>query len=81
MACNEKGNDLSGETERFQVQLVVKNPPVNARDSRDTGLIPGLGRSPGVRIDIRSSILAWETLRTEQPGRLQSMGLQRIGCD
>ena len=27
--------------------LVVKNPPANARDVRDTGLIPELGRSPG----------------------------------
>ena len=27
--------------------LVVKNPPVNAGDIRDAGLIPGLGRSPG----------------------------------
>ena len=26
---------------------VVKNPPANAGDIRDMGLIPGLGRSPG----------------------------------
>ena len=26
---------------------VVKNPPANAGDVRDMGLIPGLGRSPG----------------------------------
>ena len=26
---------------------VVKNLPANAGDVRDTGLIPGLGRSPG----------------------------------
>ena len=31
-----------------QVALVVKNPPANAGDARDMGLIPGLGRSPGV---------------------------------
>ena len=30
-----------------QVALVVKNPPTNAGDRRDTGSIPGLGRSPG----------------------------------
>ena len=29
------------------VALVVKNLPANARDIRDAGLIPGLGRSPG----------------------------------
>ena len=27
--------------------LVVKNPPANSGDIRDTGLIPGSGRSPG----------------------------------
>ena len=28
-----------------------------------------------------SSILAWEIPWTEEPGGLQSMGSQRIGCD
>ena len=27
--------------------LVVKNPPPSAEHVKDTGLIPGLGRSPG----------------------------------
>ena len=27
---------------------MVKNPPANAGDTRDVGLIPGSGRSPGV---------------------------------
>ena len=27
--------------------LEVKNLPANARDIRDTGLIPGMGRPPG----------------------------------
>ena len=26
---------------------MVKNPPADVKDMRDTGLIPGLGRSPG----------------------------------
>ena len=30
-----------------QVALVVKKPPANAEDIRDTGSIPGSGRSPG----------------------------------
>ena len=30
-----------------QVTLVVKKPPANAGDIRDSGSIPGLGRSPG----------------------------------
>ena len=32
----------------FQVVLEVKNLPANAGDERDTGPIPGSGRSPGV---------------------------------
>ena len=28
-----------------------------------------------------SSILAWKILWTEEPGRLQSIGLQRVGHD
>ena len=39
--------------------LVVKNPPGNARDIRDEGLIPGLGRSPGEGNSNPSSILPW----------------------
>ena len=31
-----------------QVVLVVKNLPASAGDAGDMGLIPGLGRSPGV---------------------------------
>ena len=31
------------------------------------------------RIAIHSSILAWKIPRTEEPGRLQFMGLQRLG--
>ena len=35
------------EEQASQVVLVVKNPPANMGDIRDTGSIPGLGRSPG----------------------------------
>ena len=31
----------------FPGGAVVKNPPANAKGARDTGSIPGLGRSPG----------------------------------
>ena len=31
----------------FQMVLVVKNPPANAREARDIGSISRLGRSPG----------------------------------
>ena len=39
---------------------MVKNPPANAGDTRDMGLTPGSGRSPGVGTGICSSILAWK---------------------
>ena len=32
-----------------QVVLLVKNPPADAGDVTDTGLVPGSGRSPGGR--------------------------------
>ena len=35
-------------TQGFPGGSVVKNLPANAGDSRDMGLIPGWGRSPGV---------------------------------
>ena len=61
---------------------MVKNPPATARDAGDTGLIPELERSPGGgEMATHSSVLAWETPWTEEPGRLQSMGSQRVGHD
>ena len=47
----------------------------------DLGLTSGSGRSPGKETATHSSILAWEIPRTEEPGGLQSMGLQRVGHD
>ena len=44
-------------------------------------LIPGLERSPGRGNGNHSSIVAWEISRTEEPGGLQSIGLQRVGHD
>ena len=47
----------------------------------DLGLIPGLERSPGKEIATHSSSLAWKIPWMEEPGRLQSMELQRAGHD
>ena len=38
---------LSRTLQSYSVTQTVKNLPANAGDVRDTGLIPGLGRSPG----------------------------------
>ena len=54
---------------------VVKNLSANARDA---GSIPGSGRSPEKEMATHLSILAWEMPGTEEPGRLQSMWLQRV---
>ena len=53
--------------------LVVKNVLANVGDLRGEDLIPRLGRSPG------GGKLAWRILWTEEPGRLPSIGLQRVG--
>ena len=45
------------------------------------GSIPGLGRSPEKGMATHSSILAWRTPWAEEPGGLQSMGLQRARHD
>ena len=55
---------------------VTKKPPLSAGDARDTVSVPGLGRSLGG--GTHSSTLAWKIPWTEEPGRLQSMGPQRV---
>ena len=47
----------------------------------DLGLIPGLGRSPGEEMAIHFCIFAWKIPWMEESGRLQSIGLQRVGHD
>ena len=100
-----------------QGALVVKNPPANARDVRDTASIPRSGRSPGGgngnalqysclgkpmdrgawQVTVlgsqrfghnwskimapHSGTLSWKIPWTEEPGRLQSVGLLRVGPD
>ena len=61
-----------------QVVLVVKSLPANAGDLRDVGSIPGLERSPGRGPSTHSSVLPWRIPGTEEPGGLQSTGLQRV---
>ena len=47
----------------------------------DPGLISGLGRSLEKKMATHSTIFAWEISWTEEPDRLQSMGLQIVGHD
>ena len=45
------------------------------------GLIPGMEDLLEKRMATHSSILAWRIPWTQDPGRLQSMGLKRVGHD
>ena len=57
----------------------VKNPPVIQGDTGNTGSIPGLEDPLEEEMATHSSILAWEILWTEEPGRLPSIGLWGVG--
>ena len=61
--------------------LVVKNLPASAGDIRDKGLIPGREDPLEKGMAVHSSVLAWRIPWTEEPGGLQSMGLQRDWSD
>ena len=65
-----------GRERASQVALVVKNPPANAVYARDTNLSPESERSL-----THSSVLAWRSPWTEEPGGLQSMGSPRVRHD
>ena len=64
-----------------QVALVVKDLAANAGDTSGVGSVPGSGRSPAEGNGTHSSILAWRIPWTEDPGGLQSLGLQSVGHD
>ena len=53
----------------------------SAYNAGDLGSIPGSGRSPGKGNSNLLSILAWKIPWAVEPGRLQSMGSQRVGHD
>ena len=57
---------------------MVKNLPANAGD---TDLFPELEDLLEKEMATDSSILAWKTPYTEEPGGLQSMGSQRVRHD
>ena len=61
--------------------LVAQTVKASAYNVGDPGSIPGLGRSPregnGDPLQCSCLKIPW----TEEPGRLQSMGSQRVGHD
>ena len=60
---------------------MVKNPPANAGNVRHAVQSLGLEDPLEEGMATHSSILAWRIPWTEEPGRLQSIGSQRVGHD
>ena len=60
------------------VAQTVKNPPA-MQETRIRSL--GQEDPPDKEMAAHSNILAWEIPWTEELGRLQAMGLQRVGHD
>ena len=67
--------------------LVVKNPPANTGDPRDTGSILGLGRSPGVGNGnpLQYSCLenymdrgAWQVIVIQKPRVIQTSQVAQV---
>jgi len=63
----------------FPGDLLVKNLPANAEQMQ----VQSLGREDLLQKEMatHSSMLTWEVPWTEEPGRLPSMGSQRVGHD
>jgi len=64
-----------------QVALLVKNPPADAGDPSDSGWSLGQEDLLEEGMATHSSILVWRIPWTQEPGGLQSIGLQRVRHD
>ena len=60
---------------------VGKESTCNVGDTGDLGLIPGSGRSPGGGNGNPLQHSCLKTTRTDEPGEVQFMRLQRIRCN
>ena len=66
----------------LMVELVVKNPPTNAGDNKRLGFDSWVGKIPWRRAQQPTSVfLPGESPGAEEPGGLQSTGLQRVRHD
>ena len=63
------------------MEKLVNNLPTNAGDAGDPGLIPGSESSPGIGNGNPRQYSCLENSMDGEPGRLQSMGPQRVGYD
>ena len=62
----------------FPESSLGKESACNAGDTKDTSLIPGLGRSFGEGNGYPFQYFFWRIPWTEESGKLQSMGSQRV---
>ena len=69
---------LVNPLEGFPGGSVIKNPPTNARNM---GSVLCWEDPLEEKMATHSNILVWRVPWTEEPGRLQSMGLKRVGHD
>ena len=63
----------------LSVELRDSDGKESACNAGDLGSIPGWEDPLEKGMATHSSILAWRIPQTEEPGRLQSMGSQRVG--
>ena len=86
-SCKRVGQDLETKQKTLFTYSFIWGFPggseveVSACNAGDPGSIPGLGRSPGEGNGNPLHILAWGIPWTEDPGRLQSTGSQKVGHD
>ena len=64
-----------------QVALAVKKAPANAGEARDEGSVPGLRRSPGGGNGNPTPVFLPGEPHGQEPGRLWSIGPQRVRQD
>ena len=65
----------------FDTRFGGSDGKVSAYNAGDPSSIPGSGSSSGEGTATHSSTLAWKISWMEEPGRVQSMGSQRVGHD
>ena len=72
---------VSNEQLCLKTSLVAQTSKVSVYNAGDPGSIPGLGDPLEKEMASHSRTIAWKIPWTEEPGRLQSMGLQRVRHD
>ena len=75
---NENKNRLANDIKDFSGG---SNGKASVYNEGDPGLIPGVGRSPGEGNGNPLQYYCLKNPMMEEPGRLQSMGSQRVGHD